>query len=111
MGKWENVKQKPFRHIQAYSGISRHNQTYSGNSGNIQAYSELCVTLAYSEPWYIQNPTIFKRRGKFRTLVYPKFLTHSEPETYSESWAIQNPGIFRTAGILRNLSNIYDEAL
>ena len=34
--------------------------------------------MVYSEPWYIQNP------GIFRTLVY------------SESWYIQNPGIFRT---------------
>ena len=33
---------------------------------------------AYSEPWYIQNPDIF------RTLVYSGF------------WYIQNPGIFKT---------------
>ena len=31
---------------------------------------------AYSEPWYVQNPGIFKTRSIFRTLVY------LEPETY-----------------------------
>ena len=38
----------------------------------IQTYSEPCVTLAYSEPCYIQNP------GIFRTMTY------LEPEAYSE---------------------------
>ena len=80
-----------FTHLSTYSDISRHNQTYSGI---IQAYSESCVTLTYSEHWYIQNP------GIFRTLVC------SEPETYSEFQAIQNPGIFRTGDILRTFSNI-----
>ena len=46
-----------------------------------RVYSE---PKTYSEPWYIQNP------GIFRNVVY------------SEPWYIQKPGIFRT------LSNIYD---
>ena len=58
-----------FWYIQAYSDIFRHNQTYSGI---IQVYSEPYVTLAYTELWYIQNPGIFKTRGIFRPLVYPK---------------------------------------
>ena len=58
-----------FRHIQTYPNTIRHIRAYSGI---IQAYSEPCVTLAYSEIWYIQNP------GIFRTLGY------SELETYSE---------------------------
>ena len=68
-------------HILTYSDIIKHIQAYSGI---IRAYSEPCVTLAYLELWYFQNPGISK------TLV------HSEPQTYSESWAIQNPGIFRS---------------
>ena len=111
------------QHIQAYSDIFRHNQAYSRV---IKTYSEPCVTLAYSEFWYIQNPGMFKARGIFRTLLYPKLwhipnqkhiqnsdisetLAHSEPEPYSESWAIQNPQIFRIEGVLRTLSNMYDE--
>ena len=38
----------------------------------------------YSEPWYIQNPGIFRTRSIFRTLVY------LELEAYSEPWYIQN---------------------
>ena len=38
----------------------------------------LCFGKVYSEPWYIQNPNIFKTRSIFKTLVY------LEPETYSE---------------------------
>ena len=51
---------------------------------HIQTYSKPCVTLAYSEPWYIQNPDIFRTRSIFRTLAYV------------ELWYIQNPLIFRT---------------
>ena len=93
-----------FTHTHAYSDIIRDIQAYSGI---IEGYSEPCVTPAYSELWYIQNPGIYKIRSIFRTLS--KTLAHSEPETYSESWAIQNPGIFRT--ILRILSSICDGAL
>ena len=41
-----------FTHMQAYVGIFSYSQAYSGI---IKAYSEPCVTLWYSEPWYIQN--------------------------------------------------------
>ena len=44
MGKWRNVKQKPFRQIQAYSPIFRHIQAYTdicSHNRHIQAYSEI----------------------------------------------------------------------
>ena len=104
MGKWGNVKQNHsgrfwhilayptiFRHIQTYPDIIRHIQAYSGI---IQAYSEPCITLAFSELWYIQNHGIFKARSIFRTLVYPK-LRHSQNMRH-----VQNPGLRRTLGYL-----------
>ena len=88
-----------FRHIQAYSGILRHIQTYPDiirdikpYSGIIQAYSEPCVTLAYSELWYIQNPDIFKTTCIFRILVHKK-LWYIQNQRH-----IQNPELFRTLG-------------
>ena len=98
--QWVNVKQKPFRHIQANSGIIRHIQEFFRH---IQAYSEACVTLA-------QNHDISRA------------LTYSLREGYSESWHIHNPGIFRTPVYserwhiqnprhIHNLSSIYDKAL
>ena len=85
-----------FVHIPAYSGVFRHIQTYPDiikhiqeYSGIIQAYSEPCVTLECSELWYIQNHGIFKTRGIFRTLVYPK-LWDIQNQRH-----IQNPGLFR----------------
>ena len=63
--------------IQTDLSTLRHNQAYSGI---IQAYSKPCLTLAYLEPWYIQNPDIFRT------------LAHSQP------WDIQNRRIFRTLG-------------
>ena len=78
-----------YRHTLTYSNIIRHIQAYSRF---IQAYSEPCVTLTYSELWYIQNSQIFKTRGIFRTLVYPKlWLVQNQRH-------IQNPGLFRTLG-------------
>ena len=79
--QWVNVKQKLFRQTQVYSGIIRHDQELFMY---IQAYSELCVTLSCLEPWYIQNPDIFRTRSIFRTLAY------------SQPLYIQNPGILRT---------------
>ena len=83
MEKWKTkaiqADSGTFRHIQAYLDISRCNQAYSGI---IQAYSEPCVTLAYSELWQIENPGIFKTRGKFKTLIYTK-------RWFIEPWAIQ----------------------
>ena len=84
MGKWENVKQKPFREIiLAYLGIFRHVQTKSSIfRGIFRNYSgifwTLCnpgifIILAHSEPQrHIQH------LGLFKTLGY------SEPEAYSE---------------------------
>ena len=53
-------------------------QTDLGRFRRNHAYSKPCVTLVYLEPWYIQNPDVFK------------------PEAYSEPWHIQNLRIFRT---------------
>ena len=66
--------------IQTDLGIIRYIQELFRH---IQAYSKPCVTLAYLEPWYIQNPDIFRTRSIFRTLAY------------SQPWHIQNPHIFR----------------
>ena len=50
--------------------LIRHNQKYSGViQAYGQTYSEPCVTLAYSEPWYIQKPGI-ATPAIFRTLAY-----------------------------------------
>ena len=102
--KWGNVKQKPLRQIQAYSGVFRHMKAYSDIIRHIQAYSSrfrnysdisltLCNpdkfrTLVCSESWYIQNQRHIQNPGIFKNLV------QSEPETY-----IQNREIFRTGGI------------
>ena len=83
--QWVNVKQTKV--IQA-DFLEAYNQA---NPGIIQAYSKPCVTLAYLEPWFIQNPDIFKIRNIFRTLVY------SEPPY------IQNPGVFNIQGLFRHL--------
>ena len=61
--------------IQTDLGTFRHNQAYPGI---IQAYSKPCITLAYLEPWYIQNPDIFKIRNIFRTLAYSKSKAYSD---------------------------------
>ena len=56
----------------------RHNQAYPGI---IQAYSKPCVTLAYLELWYIENPINQKdiqSPSIFRILLY------SEPKAYSD---------------------------
>ena len=66
----------------------RHNQAYPEIA---QAYSKPCVTLAYLETWYIQNPDIFKIRNIFRTLVY------SAPKH------IQNSDTFKIQGLFRHL--------
>ena len=66
-------------------------QTDLGTLRHNQVYSKPCVNLTYSEPWYIQNPDIFKTRNIFRTLVY------SEPR------CTENYGIFKTQGLFRYL--------
>ena len=70
--------------IQTDLGTIRHNQAYPGIIQVYSTYSKPCVTLAYLEPWYIQNPDIFRTRSIFRTLEY------------SQAWYIQNLRIFRT---------------
>ena len=77
-----------FRDTQAYPRI-------------IQAYSEFCVTLAYSETWYIQNPCLFRTRNIIRSLLYLEisiFRTRGilRAQVYSKLWHIQKPFIFRT---------------
>ena len=109
--QWGNVKQIPdlgiFTHIPAYSGIIRHrNQAYLRI---IQTCSEPCVTLAYLETWYIQNPGIVKTRSIFRTRSKFRTLHIQNPGifrtlVYSESWHIQNPGIFQHPGIFTTLA-------
>ena len=94
MGKWGNVNKSHssrFRRIHAYSGIFWHIQTCPNvirhiwaNLGITQAYSEPCVTLAFSEPWYLPNPGI-------------------KPEAYLEPCYIQNSGTSRTTDIFRIL--------
>ena len=69
--------------ILTYQAIIKHIKVYSGI---IQAYSEPCVTLTYSELWYIQHNGLFKRK------------------VYSEPLYIHNSGISRTRDILRILS-------
>ena len=78
--QWVNVKQTEFIRIWVHSGKIRHTQELFRS---IQSYSKPCVTLVYSEPWYINNPEIFGTRSIFRTLGY------------SELWYIQNSRIFR----------------
>ena len=63
MWKCKTKDIQPYLDIQAYSGI-------------IQAYSETCVTLAYSELWYIQNQRHIEKPGISKTLAY------SKPEAY-----------------------------
>ena len=74
--------------MKVYSRIFWHIQTYL-NISKAQASSEASVTLAYLEPWYMQNKKHILSRDILRTMAY------------SELWYIQNPGIFKT------LSNIY----
>ena len=52
-----------FMYIQAYSDIFKHKQK------NSQAHSEHSVTLAYSEPWHIQNPVTRLRWRVFTKIV------------------------------------------
>ena len=72
-----------FTQILAYSDIFKHKQVYSRIS---RGYSEPSVTLAYLEPWYIQNPGTFRKQNHIHKLSY-----------------IQNPDIFRTLVYLEPL--------
>ena len=70
--------------MQIYSCIFWHIQTNLSISRHIHRHIQNPVTLAYLEPWYIQNQQPIQSHGIFRTLVY------------SELWYVPNPGIFRT---------------
>ena len=70
-------------------------QTDLGTFRHNQAYSETCVNLAYSEPWYIQNPDIFKTRNICRTLVHSepgilKTLAYSKLKAYSDIYDVKH---------------------
>ena len=121
MGKWRNVKQKPFRQTYAYSRIFRHIQTYpdiirhiQAYSGIIQAYFEPCVTITFSELWDVQVNAYSKLgaysglwynqdSGKFRTRNIFRILGYSEP------WDIQNRE--HTQNLTQTYSNIYNGTL
>ena len=51
--------------IKAYSLVLRY---YSDIARLIPAYSPPCVTLAYSQPYYILSPGIFWAKGLYKTL-------------------------------------------
>ena len=65
-----------FTHIPAYSEI-------------IQIHSGPCVSLAYSELWYMENQRHIQNFSMFRILVY------SEPWYIEKQSHIENYGIFR----------------
>ena len=99
------VYYRKFRHIQAYS---RPVQTYSPINCGIL---DFCVTFAYSEPYHILKPGIFRTRDILRTLLR-YILTFSARQnarilktlSYLELYYhIQNFGAFRTQGIFRIL--------
>ena len=69
----------------------RYNQAYLGI---IQAYSKTCVTLTYLDPWYIQNPNIFKIKN-----IDPQSEITIRILVYSEPRYIQNPDILKIQGL------------
>ena len=71
--------------IQTALGAFRHNQAYPGITRHIYAYSKPGVTLAYLEPWYIQNSDIQKQK-------------YSENPSIFATMYIQNAGIFKIRG-------------
>ena len=98
--------------IQRYSGIIT---PYSDIFSHLVAYLEPCVSLAYSEPCYIQNSDIFRTQDIFRTLsrdipaysprgvtlgywehrhiqdfAMLRILTYLRPEAYTESCLYRN---------------------
>ena len=89
-----------FTHVQTYPDIIRHIQAYSRI---IQTYSRPCVTLAYSESWYIQNQWHIQDPGISKTLAHSELQRSSEPEAYSEpcqASAIEHVGKQLTAIII-----------
>ena len=82
----KSMVKKPFRQIYAHSGIIRYIQELFRF---IQTFAEPCVTLTYLEPWYIQNPDIFRTLGSSQ----PWYIQNP---IYKERLYIQNPNTCRT---------------
>ena len=80
------VYYRKFRHIQAYS---RPVQTYSPINCGIL---DFCVTFAYSEPYHILKPGIFRTRDILRTLLK----VYSDIQCTTKRSHIENLVIFRT---------------
>ena len=87
--------------------------SYSDIFSHIVAYLEPCVTLAYSEPCHIQNPSIFKTWDAFRTSSrhIPAYSECCVTLVYWKPYHIQHFAIFhnfricRTRGIFRILNH------
>ena len=90
------IQSDRFSHIHTYAGIFRYSQAQSEITRHfqellrgIQAHLEASVTLAYSEPWHIQNqthiqkPSISRTRPIFRTLLYSRSQVYSKPSQTS----------------------------
>ena len=121
----DKIQSDRFSHIYTYAGIFRHRQAYSKIIRHfqellrdIQAHLEARVTFVYSEPWYIQDPGIFKtltyselwyiqNSGIFRTLPYSKPDPYLEAQYIQNQTHIENTGIFKISSIFTTLSTIY----
>ena len=121
----DKIQSDRFSHIYTYAGIFRHRQAYSKIIRHfqellrdIQAHLEARVTFVYSEPWYIQDPGIFKtltyselwyiqNSGIFRTLPYSKPDPYLEAQYVQNQTHIENTGIFKISSIFTTLSTIY----
>ena len=77
--------------------------SYSDIFTYIVAYLEPCVTLAYSEPYHIQNPGIFRTRDIFWTLSSHilAYLERSVTLSFWEPCDIENLAIFRILTCLK----------
>ena len=67
---------------------------------HIVAYLEPCITPAYSEPYHIQNPCIFRSKNISRMISNARIL---RTLSYLELCHIQKLGIFGTRDIFRML--------
>ena len=81
--------------MKVYSRIFWHIQTYL-NISKAQASSEPSVTLAYLEPWHIQNKKHILSRDILRTVAY------------SELWYIQNPVKHLLWSVFAKIVNVYN---
>ena len=90
--------------IQTYSGIFT---SCSEIFSHIVAYLEPCVILAYSEPFHIQSPGIFRAQDMFRTLSRHilAYLVGCVTLAFWKMCFIQNFAVFRISA-LRNSRHI-----